>query len=153
DRPADERRRARRVGQGPECDGGLRAGIRGRVFGADEVLLAGSAEGVARLERERQLSVGVLETGDVAEGDRAAGIRADLWDDADLDVLEGAVRVEGKHVRGQVERLVVDAETGVVGPVIALRRVVDAGVERVVPPRSERVRTLRNREQEPGTIR
>src|SRR6202011_1364483 len=72
-------------------------------------------------------------------------IRACLWYDADFRVLETAAK--GELVCSDVERLVVDAQGGVVRPIVRGGGPVQHRVESVVAPRAEGIGALRYREQ------
>src|SRR5207253_7880252 len=72
-------------------------------------------------------------------------IRACLWYDADFRVLETASK--GELVCSDVERLVVDAQGGVIRPIVRGGGPVQHRVEFVVAPRADRIGGLRYREQ------
>src|SRR5262245_47599836 len=101
---------------------------------------------MAWLNGECQAVVRILHLHEIEERSSTAGIGTSLRHDADLGVLEAAT--EREHVRGEIQRLRVDAQTGKVGPVSGLRAAVLRRVEDIVPPRAERIGAGGYREKE-----
>src|SRR5204862_3096253 len=113
-----------------------------------EVLHVRRAEGVARLHRERQAAVPVLQPGDRLERERSAGVGTRLRNDVNARVLELARRSALEDVDGDVERLAVHADTRIVGPGLRLLRPALRRVDLEVPPARRRVRGLRDRDED-----
>jgi len=98
------------------------------------------------LHRERHTAAGVLQVREVPPGRRRPREQRDLVQDPHFGVLEVAAKLE--HVGGNVDRLRVDAQAGVVGPVARRGAAVHHRVQLVVPPGAEGVRRLGHRQQE-----
>src|SRR5205085_4293524 len=119
------------------CNSPNREKISARKQGVDKVLNLWSAERMTRLDGEAEGVIRVFHLHEIEVRRGAPRVRAGFGNHANLGVLESPAEL--KHVRRDIQCLIVHAQGGEVRPVARGGGAIERSVKAVISPRAERI--------------